>query len=121
MPDHIGRLLLAPDTPLIAASPAAPFRVKIDVATFAATRRMVLASDGITLAPLAHVASELLDGSMKILHTGKPALRLYSGVIQLKGRSLSPAARQFLRELRRLKAEMDSSTAALATRFGVEI
>tara|TARA_R110001592_G_scaffold363043_2_gene679782 strand:+ start:41773 stop:42729 length:957 start_codon:yes stop_codon:yes gene_type:complete len=119
VPDHINRLLLDPVTARSSTRPAAPFRVKIDVATFAAARRMVLASDGITLATLGHVASELLDGSMKLLDTGKPAPRLHSGIIYLKGRSMSPAAEQFAQELRRLKLEMDSRTVTLAARFGV--
>lgn len=118
VPDHIGRLLVDPGMVRSSTMPAAPFRVKIDVATFAVARRMVLASDGITLATLGHVESELLAGSMTILNTGKPVMRLHSGLIQLKDRSLSPAAEQFVQELRRVKAEMDSRAAALAGRFG---
>ena len=119
VPEHIGRLLGGSGMAISSTSLAAPFRVKIDVATFAATRRMVLASDGITLATLGHVESELLAGSMTILNTGKPVMRLHSGLIQLKDRSLSPAAEQFVRELRRIKAEMDSRAAALAGKFGL--
>lgn len=96
-----------------------PFRVKIDVATFSATRRILLASDGITLAPLAQVASELHDGSMTLLHSQEGAPRMHSGLIYLKGRSLSPAAVRFVAELRRKKEEMDRQSAELGIRFGV--
>jgi DNA-binding transcriptional LysR family regulator len=119
VPEHIGSLLVAPGIASSGRVSAGPFQVKIDVATFAATRRIVLASDGVTLATLGHVESELLAGSMTVLNTGKPVIRLHSGLIQLKDRSLSPAAEQFVRELRRIKAEMDSRAAALAGRFGL--
>lgn len=98
---------------------ASPFRVKIDVATFAATRRILLASDGITLAPLAQVAVELQDGSMTLLHAQGGSPRMHSGLIYLRGRSLSPAAARFVMELRRKKEEMDRQSAELGIRFGV--
>ena len=101
------------------AGQASPFRVKIDVATFSATRRILLASDGITLSPLAQVASELQDGSMTLLHSQEGAPRMHSGLIYLKGRSLSPAAVRFVAELRRKKEEMDRRSAELGIRFGV--
>ena len=42
-----------------------------------------------------------------------------SGLIYLKGRSLSPAAVRFVAELRRKKEEMDRQSAELGNRFGV--
>jgi DNA-binding transcriptional LysR family regulator len=98
---------------------AGPFRVKIDVATFAASRRILLAGDGITLAPLAQVAEELQDGSMTLLRSQVAAPRMHSGLIYLRGRSLSPAAARFVTQLRRKKEEMDRQSAELAIRFGV--
>ena len=102
------------------AGQAGPFRVKIDVATFTATRRILRASDGITLAPLAQVAGELQDGSMTLLRTEGGTPRMHSGLICLRGRSLSPAAARFVLELRRKKEEMDRKSAELEIRFGYE-
>jgi hypothetical protein len=44
---------------------------------------------------------------------------MHSGLIYLKGRSLSPAAVRFVAELRRKKEEMDRRSAELGIRFGV--
>jgi DNA-binding transcriptional LysR family regulator len=96
-----------------------PFRVKIDVATFSATRRILLASDAITLAPLAQVAGELQNGSMTLLNTEGGTPRMHSGLIYLRGRSLSPVATRFVEELHRKKEDMDRQSAALRLRFGV--
>jgi DNA-binding transcriptional LysR family regulator len=117
VPDRVSRFLgagvTAPDDP----GPAGPFRAKIDVATFATTRHIVLASDGITMAPLAQVAAQLRDGSMSLLRTDMEMPRMHSGLIYLRGRSLSPAAALFAEELRRIKAELDRQTADLSARY----
>lgn len=117
VPDRVSRFLgsgvTGPDDP----GPAGPFRAKIDVATFATTRRIVLSSDGITMAPLAQVAAQLRDGSMTLLRTDMEMPRMHSGLIYLKGRSLSPAAALFAEELRRIKAELDRQTADLSARY----
>jgi len=94
------------------------FRVKIDVATFAATKRIVLASDSLTLAPLIQVEAELEAGSMAVIRTGQPLPRMNSGLIYLGGRTLTPAALAFVQEARRLKADMEQRAAVLAARFG---
>lgn len=120
VPVHIARQLLIPGANADSVDSPSPFRVKIDVSTFAATRRIVLASDGITLAPLVHVANELLDGRMAILKVGMPLPRLHTGLIQLKDRSMSPAAQQFAEEMRRIKAEMDTRSAALTEQFSLQ-
>jgi DNA-binding transcriptional LysR family regulator len=119
VPDRVGRFLASPDNGADGAGAVGTFRVKIDVATFAATKRILLASDGITMAPLPQVAAELRDGSMTLLQTGTPTPRMHSGLIYLRGRSLSPAARQFALELRRIKADMDRRATGLAARFGL--
>lgn len=116
---RVGRFLAAgatgPDDP----DSAGPFRVKIDVATFAATRRILLASDGITMAPLAQVAGELRDGSLTLLPTELELPRMRSGLIFLRGRSFSPAAALFAEQLRRLKGDLDRQTADLSARYRV--
>jgi DNA-binding transcriptional LysR family regulator len=119
VPDRVGRFLALPGGEAGGPGSSGPFRVKIDVATFAATKRILLNSDGITMAPLPQVATELQDGSMTLLQTGTPTPRMHSGLIYLRGRSLSPAARQFVLELRRTKADMDLRAAGLAARFGL--
>jgi DNA-binding transcriptional LysR family regulator len=116
VPGHIARSLAKPGAE--DASEAGPFRVKIDVATFAAAKRILLASDGITLAPLAQVASELRDASMSVLPTQLTTARMHSGLIHLKGRSLSPAATRFVTELHRIKAGIDAGIADLRARYG---
>ncbi|MCP5128134.1 MAG: LysR family transcriptional regulator [Pseudomonadales bacterium] len=119
VPARIEQFLASPGEEPDSLGATGPFRVKIDVATFAATKRIVLASDGITLAPLPQVANELLNGSMTLLQTGTITPRMHSGLIYLRGRSLSPAARQFAVELRRIKADMDRRAMGLAARFGI--
>ena len=87
-------------------------------ATFAATKRIVLASDSLTLAPLIQVEAELEAGSMAVIRTGQPLPRMNSGLIYLGGRTLTPAALAFVQEARRLKADMEQRAAVLAARFG---
>jgi len=96
---------------------AGPFRVKIDIATYAATRRVVLATDAITMAPLIQAEAELLDGSMALIMTPGQNPRMYSGLVYLAGRTLSPAAARFAVEARRIKADMDRRTAQLERRY----
>jgi DNA-binding transcriptional LysR family regulator len=120
VPERVGNFLAASGGGTGGKDQHGPFRVKIDVATFAATRRILLATDGITLAPLAQVAQELRDGNLTLLRTGGSTPRMHSGLIYLRGRSLSPAAVQLVQELRRIKGEMDRQTAELATRYGVD-
>ncbi len=95
------------------------FKVSVEMATFAATKRLVMASDSITLAPLIQAEAELYAGSLRIMHTRAAPSRLNSGIITLKGRSLSPAASVFVEEARRIKADMDRRAALLAERFNV--
>lgn len=116
---RIGRFLAGGVTGPGEPEGAGPFRVKIDVATFAATRRILLASDGITMAPLVQVAGELRDGSLTLLPTDLEMPRMRSGLISLRGRSFSPAAALFAEQLRRLKGVLDRQTADLSVRHGV--
>jgi DNA-binding transcriptional LysR family regulator len=95
------------------------FRIKIDITTFAATKRVVLATDSFTLAPLIQVEAELCSGDMTTVVTRGKKPRMNSGLIYLKGRALSPAALQFAQELRRIKLELDRRTASLASRFNL--
>jgi DNA-binding transcriptional LysR family regulator len=117
VPGRIAAYFSKEATAVGAANGLNPFRVKIDLATFAATRRVVLATDGITMAPLINAEEELENGSMTVLRTGGSEPRMYSGLIFLKDRTLSPAATQFAVQVRRIKAAMDLRTAALAARF----
>lgn len=118
VPERIGRFLEG--SPGSAQpGPAAPFRAKIDVATFSATRRILLSTDGISMAPLAQVAAELRDGSMTLLITEAATPRMHSGLSFLRGRSMSPAASLFVQQLRLVKKEIDRQTAEVAASLGV--
>jgi DNA-binding transcriptional LysR family regulator len=119
MPDRVARFLAVDLTGPGDPGPAGPFRAKIDVATFAATRRILLASDGISMAPLAQVAAQLRDGSMTLLCTDLEMPRMHSGLIYHRGRSFSPAAALFADELRRIKGDLDRQTADLSARYGL--
>lgn len=119
VPDRVGRFLEAGVTGSGDSGAAGPFRVKIDVATFAATRRILLASDAISMAPLVQVAGELRDGSLTLLRTDLEMPRMHAGLIYLKGRSFSPAAALFAELLRRLKGDLDRQTADLSARYRV--
>lgn len=117
VPGRVARFLAAGAAGPGAPGAAGPFRVKIDVATFAAARRILLGSDAITMAPLAQVAAELRAGSLILLPTELAMPRMRSGLIFLKGRSFSPAAALFAEQLRRLKGDLDRQTADLSTRY----
>ncbi len=54
---------------------------------------------------------------MSLLRTDMEMPRMHSGLIYLRGRSLSPAAALFAEELRRIKAELDRQTADLPARY----
>ncbi|MDH4039438.1 MAG: LysR family transcriptional regulator [Gammaproteobacteria bacterium] len=118
-PERVARFLAAGVTGPGDPGPAGPFRAKIDVETFAATRRILLASDGISMAPLAQVAAQLRDGSMTLLRTDIETPRMHSGLIYHRGRSFSPAAALFADELRRIKGDLDRQTADLSARYGL--
>jgi hypothetical protein len=55
-----------------------------------------------------------------VIPTGELAPRLHSGLIQLRGRTLSPAAHRFVAEARRIKLELNRRTATLAARFNLD-
>lgn len=117
MPERIARFFGAGDAGGGGIGEAGPFRVKIDMATYAATRRVVLATDAITMAPLIQAEAELMDGSMALILTPGQNPRMYSGLVHLAGRTLSPAAARFAVEARRIKADMERRTAQLAERY----
>ncbi|MEM6581593.1 MAG: LysR family transcriptional regulator [Pseudomonadota bacterium] len=119
VPDRVMRTIGIANAQPGGVSSSMLFRCKIDVSTFAATKRIVLASDGITLAPLVQVAQELRKNTMTVLKAEVPAIHLHSGLIHLKARSLSPVANQFVKELRRTKQQMDEQSAALKRRYEV--
>lgn len=117
VPGRVGRFLGVGAGGVDSPDAEGPFRVKIDVATFAATRRILLASDGITMAPLAQVEGELREGRMTLLPTNLEMPRMHSGLIYLRGRSFSPAAALFAEELRRVKTALDRQTVDLVARY----
>jgi DNA-binding transcriptional LysR family regulator len=120
VPERIVRFLEGAPANPEKPGPAGPFRAKIDVATFSATRRILLATNGISMAPLSQVADELRNGSMSLLRIEAATPRMHSGLISLRGRSMSPAASLFVQQLRLIKAEIDRQTAILAASHGVE-
>ena len=119
VPERVGRFLELAAGEAGGPGPAGPFRVKIDVVTFAAAKRIMLGSDSISMTPLPQVADELLAGSLTLLRVDIPTPRMQSGLIHLAGRSLSPTACRFVAELRRIKVEMERRAAGLAARFGL--
>lgn len=83
------------------------FAPRVEATTLAATKRVLLASDAVSLTPVAHVESDLRSGDLVLLNTPPVPLNMNSGFIYLAERSLSPAAEQFMLEVRAVKALMD--------------
>ncbi len=93
------------------------FHQQVSVPTFATTRRVLLGADGVTLAPLVQVAQDLEEGRLVLLRTGLLPLRQNSGFIRLRGRTPSPAAAQFMAEVRSIRDDMDRRGRELERRF----
>jgi len=93
------------------------FEPRIEVTTFSATKRVVMSSDGVTLAPISQVESELNSGSLTVIRTEPVPLRMNSGFIYLTERTLSPMAVRFKEEVRRVKSHLDERSARFEASF----
>ncbi len=94
------------------------FHRQVSVPTFATARRMVLRSDGVTLAPLVQVEQDLDEGRLALVRSGRLPLRQNSGFIRLQGRTPGPAAAQFMVEVRGIRDDMDRRGRELEQRYG---
>jgi DNA-binding transcriptional LysR family regulator len=92
------------------------FAPRVEATTLAATKRVLLASDAVSLSPVAHMEADLRSGNLVILNTPPVPLNMNSGFIYLAERSLSPAAEQFILEVRAVKALMDLRAAPFVPR-----
>lgn len=84
------------------------FEPRVAVTTFSATKRIILSSNVVALAPILQVEPELNSGSLTLIQTEPLPLRMNSGFIYLAGRTLSPVAIRYMEEVRAVKSLMDS-------------
>ena len=89
------------------------FEPRIEVTTFSATKRVIMSSDAVALAPILQVEPELNSGSLTLIRAEPTPLKMNSGFIFLSGRTLSPAAIRYMEEVRAVKALMDSRSLEL--------
>ncbi len=78
--------------------------IKVDSIRLA--KDAVLASDTVSLAPLAAIAEDLLSGALVALPVRTPWLQTNYGFVYLAGRSLSPAALAFMERMRAVEQEI---------------
>jgi DNA-binding transcriptional LysR family regulator len=76
----------------------------IHVNTFELARQIVLESDAIGLALPRQIADEVAAGLLAMLAVEVPNLHTNYGIVRLAGRTLSPAAAEFIRVLREVEA-----------------
>jgi DNA-binding transcriptional LysR family regulator len=88
------------------------------VESVAAAIGIVTSSNAVTAVPLVFVERQLQSGELVALDLPRNTLCLDSAVIQLQGRTLSPAAKLFLEELVRVKGDMSARESKLQERFG---
>jgi len=75
------------------------------VETLAGIKQVVRESDAISAAPPRLIADEVRAGTLAVIEFAPPWLRLNYGFIYLRDRTLSPAARAFMAEVRAVEAE----------------
>ena len=80
-------------------------------------KRIVAESDAVGGALLTQIEREIDDGTLAVLPYRADWMRLDFGFIFLRGRSVSPAARAFMAEFRRLDAELSSQERVLQRRY----
>ena len=73
------------------------------VGTFGATKHIVLAGKGLSVAPPFQLKREIGDGECVLLPLELPWLSLNYGFISKRGRTHSPAARTFMDNVRRIE------------------
>lgn len=103
-------LLTGVQAGLAADGPGAPapreaYIPRIQVNSMAVARKIARVSDAILPASAAVLSEDVASGRLVVLPVDDPALPARGYVIHLRGRSLSPAARLFLHEVRRIGAE----------------
>lgn len=79
----------------------------IRVKTLAGARQIVLHSDAISASPLGLIEEDVRQGRLVPIAFKAPWLRLNYGFIYLRDRTLSPAARAFMREVRAVEASLN--------------
>ena len=93
------------------------FLPALQVESVAAAIGIVMSSNAITAVPLGLVESQLRSGQLVALDVPRNPLCLDSAVIQLRDRTLSPAAKLLLGELVRVKEDMSARDAQLREHF----
>ncbi|MFO0990955.1 MAG: LysR family transcriptional regulator [Hyphomicrobiales bacterium] len=78
---------------------------RIQVETYGAARRIVMASDALSVAPSHMLKADIAEQGLAALSADIPALTLSYGFIWRRGRSLSPVAQSFMRIVRSLEAQ----------------
>lgn len=78
--------------------------IKVDSIRLA--KDAVMASDAVSLAPLAAITAELSSGVLVALPVKAPWLYTSYGFVHLTGRSLSPAAMAFMEKVRQVEQEI---------------
>lgn len=74
-------------------------------------------SDALVVCALSMVASDLESGRIVVLPYSAPWFRLNYGVIRRVGRTLPPAAEEFIRIIGEIEVELEAREAALVERF----
>jgi DNA-binding transcriptional LysR family regulator len=96
------------------------FGARVEVTTFSATKRVLFSSNAVACAPILQVEPELNSGSLTLIRTEPVPLRMNSGFIYLRGRTLSPAAIRFMEEARSIKSVMDVRTTEFEAKFRMD-
>jgi len=86
----------------------------IAVGSVRTARDIVLHSNALSVAMPALIADELMDGRLAVIDFHPPWLVSNYGFIYLRNRSLSPAARAFMEEMRKVEAEIAAAGKAAA-------
>src|ERR1700722_5809617 len=82
------------------------FLPRILIGTFAATKHIVLAGQGLGVAPPFQLKREIEDGECVLLPMELPWMSLNYGFISKRGRTHSPAAKAFTDNVRQIEAEL---------------
>jgi DNA-binding transcriptional LysR family regulator len=92
----------------------------IHVETLQAAKDVVRESDAISAAPPILLADDVRAGRIGVVRYAAPWVRLNYGFIYLRDRMLSPAARAYMNEVRRIEAEVVRATEDLESADAVE-
>jgi DNA-binding transcriptional LysR family regulator len=107
--------LLALRRPVTPQRPGRPFPT-LECGSFAAARRILVASNGVAGVSLPMVAEDLKRGSLVVLGTA-PWSYVHYGIVTLKGHTQSSVCRRFLKELHDAEATITREEADLHRRF----